>query len=390
MPIIVSYLTDVIVEAYLPRVTVRSQLLYTTVLLAIATSIIALPFIYVDISVQATGLVRPVSERSEIKAIMGGTIEILSVGENQAVKAGQPLIQLQTDIIDTKLRLLEIQKAERAGYIRDLEQLTHLPEHRLFLATGLVSPLYRQLYEQFRYVSLENLQTQQKRKRELQVSQKLYNDKVIARMEFEDREFAYKTVAAQNRTLVERQRSEWQSALTEHRLVLTELQSQERQLRQEQALYTIKATVGGTISQLEGRYVGSSVQAGEIIGVISPDSTLIVECHADPKDIGLLHPRQKVRFQIDAFNYNQWGVLEGQVLSVANDFTLIDNGAASQRPVFKVRCRLNKSYLTLKNGYRGYLKKGMNVHARFLITRRSLFELIYDKADDWMNPANQS
>jgi multidrug resistance efflux pump len=321
---------------------------------------------------------------------MGGTIAMLSVGENQAITAGQPLVQLQTDIIDTKLRLLATQKAEKEGYIKDLEQLTHLSEHRLFSATGLVSPLYRQLYEQFRYVSLENLQTQQKRKRELLVNQKLYNDKVIARMEFEDKEFAYKTVAAQNRTLVERQRSEWQSALTEHRLALTELQAQERQLRQEQALYTVKAPVGGTISQLAGRYVGSSVQAGEVIGVISPDSTLIVECYADPKDIGLLHPRQKVRFQIDAFNYNQWGMLEGQVLNVANDFTLIDNGTSSQRPVFKVRCRLNKSYLTLKNGYRGHLKKGMNVHARFLIIRRSLFELLYDKADDWMNPANQS
>jgi len=33
------------------------------------------------------------------------------------------------------------------------------------------------------------------------------------------------------------------------------------------------------------------------------------------------------------------------------------------------------------------LKKGMSVSARFRITRRSLFDLLYQKMDDWVNPA---
>jgi len=39
-----------------------------------------------------------------------------------------------------------------------------------------------------------------------------------------------------------------------------------------------------------------------------------------------------------------------------------------------------------KNGVKGLLKKGMSVSAHFIITRRSLFDLLYQKMDDWVNP----
>ncbi|WP_449436777.1 hypothetical protein [Pedobacter steynii] len=61
-----------------------------------------------------------------------------------------------------------------------------------------------------------------------------------------------------------------------------------------------------------------------------------------------------MRFQIDAFNYNQWGLAEGKVLDISDDIIIINNN----QPVFKVKCSLDQNYLILKNGYKGYLKKG--------------------------------
>jgi len=55
---------------------------------------------------------------------------------------------------------------------------------------GLHSPLYRQQYEQFRLSAQESLQTQTKRQQELNMARQLYADKVIARIELEDKEFA--------------------------------------------------------------------------------------------------------------------------------------------------------------------------------------------------------
>ena len=373
---------------YLPTVSTRSQLIYTTILVAVLGAVAALPFIYVDVSVRAGGLVRPVTERSEVKAHLSGIISVLYVREGHAVRAGQPLLRLRSEVLDTKFRLVALQQAEKQTYIQDLLRLTNLSDEQLLTtpdraaALGLRSPLYRQQYEQFRFLSRENQQTKAKRQRELETSQKLLTDKVIARLEHEDNEFAWQSAVAQHQTMIERQRAEWQQALTQHQLQLTELQAQERQFRQEQAQYTLNAPVGGTISQLTGRYAGSVVQAGDVVALVSPDSTLIVECYVPPKDIGLLREGQAARFQVEAFDYNQWGMVEGEVIEVANDFTLVDN----QQPAFKVRCRLRQSFLQLKNGYRGYLKKGMTVQARFAITRRSLFQLLYDQADDWLNP----
>ena len=54
--------------------------------------------------------------------------------------------------------------------------------------------------------------------------------------------------------------------------------------------------------------------------------------------------------------------------------------------MFKVVCKINQEHLKLKNGFKGNLKKGMTFNARFFIARRSTFELLYDKVDDWFVP----
>ncbi|WP_338870749.1 HlyD family efflux transporter periplasmic adaptor subunit [Spirosoma sp. SC4-14] len=385
-PTVIEYTT----EAYLPQVTVRGQLIYGSVALAIVVALLSLPFIHTDVSVQSSGIIRPVAERNELRPLVAGTVAEVLVHDNQPVRQGQPMIRLQTDVLETKLRLNHSQQAEKLRDIRDLERLVRADRSTLLTVAGLQSPLVRQQYEQFRFLLTENTQTQQKRKRELDVTRQLYQDKVLAQQEFEDKEYAYKTVVAQYASQIERQVSDWQATLTQHQLALDELRAQERQLLNERALHTIKAPVAGTVSQLAGRYPGSYVQPGEVLGVVSPDSNLLVECYVSPKDIGLLRPGMMARMQVDAFDYNQWGLVQGKVVEVSNDIVVMDNGAATKQPVFKVKCKLDQNFLTLKEGYKGYLKKGMTLRARFVVTRRSLFDLLYDKADDWLNPQTNS
>ncbi|WP_020598145.1 HlyD family secretion protein [Spirosoma panaciterrae] len=381
-PAIIEYTT----EAYLPQVTVRGQLIYCSVALAVVMALVSLPFIHTEVSVQSSGIIRPVAERNELRPLVAGTVAEVLVHDNQPVRQGQPMIRLQTDVLETKLRLNRSQQTEKLLNIYDLQRLVRADRSSLLSLTGLQSPLIRQQYEQFRFLLTENAQTQQKRKRELDVTRQLYQDKVLAQQEFEDKEYAYKTVVAQYASQIERQVSDWQATLTQHQLALDELRAQERQLLHERDLHTIKAPVAGTVSQLAGRYPGSYVQPGEVLGVVSPDSNLLVECYVSPKDIGLLRPGMVARMQVDAFDYNQWGLAQGKVVEVSNDIVVMDNGASAKQPVFKVKCKLDQNFLALKEGYKGYLKKGMTLRARFVVTRRSLFDLLYDKADDWLNP----
>ncbi len=130
--------------------------------------------------------------------------------------------------------------------------------------------------------------------------------------------------------------------------------------------------------------MGSNLTAGNIICEISPDSNLIAECYLTPADIGLIKEGSKVKFQIASYNYNQWGMASGEVLEIGKDIIMLNN-----TPVFKVICSIDQKELSLKSGAKGILKKGMTLQARFLIANRSIFELLYDKVDDWFNPATQ-
>lgn len=86
--------------------------------------------------------------------------------------------------------------------------------------------------------------------------------------------------------------------------------------------------------------------------------------------------------QVESFNYNEWGTLPGKVTEISSDFLTDSQGNS----FYKVKCQMERNYLMLKSGQKGILKKGMTVSAHFMITRRSLFDLLYQKIDDWANP----
>lgn len=368
-------------EAYLPQVSVRSQIIYVSALVFLIAGLASLPFIKISVSTNSNGVVRTVAEKSDFKAIMSGRVSAWLVKENQKVDAGQNLVVLACETLDAKISLVKFQQIEKQQFIHDLTILTRLDSINLHKVKGLKSSLYAQQYNQFTFQLQESLQQQRKIKKELETDRMLYREKIISMREFDEKEYTYKHLLAEYRSAIERQLSQWQSDLTTQQIGMTEIQSQENQLLKEKELYTIKAPVSGTIQQLAGKYSGSYVQAGEGLGLISPDSSLLVECYISPKDMGLLKKGMKVTYQVDALNYNDWGFAYGEIEEISNDFEVIE-----KQPVFKVKCRLDTKSLTLKNGYATSLKKGMTLRARFIVTERSLYQLLYDKVDDWLNP----
>jgi membrane fusion protein, peptide pheromone/bacteriocin exporter len=368
-------------EAYMPKVTVRSQVIYTSAMVALLAAFASLPFVKVDVSVQSPGIIRTVAERNELKPLISGTLSSVKVKENQTVKEGQILYSLKTDMLDSKLRLNDFQTVEKQNLIHDLSILSVLDSASIFRVKSLKSTLYAQQFSQFKYQLMENLQQQRKIKKELDVDRKLYEQKVIAMREYDEKDYAYNRLIGEYRSSIERQLSQWQGELNSHRINISELEAQRNQIIEEKELYTIKAPVSGTVQQLAGKYVGSYLQAGESLGIISPDSNLLVECYVRPNDIGFLKKDMTVKMQIDAFNYNDWGLAKGQIIDVANDFVMMND-----QPVFRVKCLLATKELHLKSGYIGKIKKGMTIRARFVVTERTLYQLLYDKVDDWVNP----
>jgi HlyD family secretion protein len=74
-------------------------------------------------------------------------------------------------------------------------------------------------------------------------------------------------------------------------------------------------------------------------------------------------------------------VLTGRILELPADFTLVN-----QQPVYRVPVSLDHSTLRLRNGYRGEIRKGMTLTARFVVAHRSLLQLLHDDVADWLDP----
>lgn len=370
-------------EHYLSKLSVKSQIIYSMVVIFIIGALASLPFIYVDITVKSRGILQPVSPRSEIFSPVSGRVVKFDLQENQAVKKGQLLIKVDDEVITNQIQFLTENLNRQALYISDLDKLLTLDSTHLFTWSSLLkSPLYNKDFSQFQEELTNSWGKIKKIRKDFLRDKKLFEQQVIAELEFDNRKFEYQQVLAGLRLLIKRKRRTWENERSKLAIELSDTRSKIEQLEEERRKYILHAATRGNIHNLIGIKEGSYVYVNQKIAEISPDSTLVVHCFVAPKDIGQIMPGQSARFRVDAFNFHQWGVLTGKVMDISNDVYLMDN----QQPVFKVKCSLERDYLALKSGHKGQLRKGMTLQANFQITRRSIYQLMFDKADDWLNP----
>ena len=360
---------------WLPRIKVKSQIIYTSVLAAIVAAIIASIFIKVDVSVNVPGIIRPVTEKTELRSLSTGSIAKVLVKDGATVQQGQPLLLMQQDITNSKLNQASYELSKRQSYIHDLQLLASGAGSRV------KSGQYRQQYLSHQASLAEQKSLVNKLQSDLTMYTRLYEDKVIAKKEYIEKKYAYEQARANYQARAAEQNARWQQELEQARVEAQQYHSGKDQLQREKDLLEIKAPISGTLQQFTGRYQGGNLQPGELLGYISPDSGLIAETYVSPADIGYIHEGMPVKFQVDAFNYNSWGILEGSVISVDNDFSIVND-----QPFFKVKCKLNSNSLTLPNGVKGNLKKGMTLQCRFILARRGLLQLLYERTDSWINP----
>jgi HlyD family secretion protein len=226
---------------------------------------------------------------------------------------------------------------------------------------------------------------QEKATRDFERNNILYKKGVISKVEFEEYQHQRNIFNNTIKQWKRRHANQWEVELSDYEQKLVELESAQKQLSNNEGKNVLTAPVSGTLLEAKGLQTNSVVQAGQQIAELSPKGKLVVECYIAPSDIGYLQHKTPVKFSVDAFNYNQWGVANGSVINITDDIELMDG-----KPVFKLRCSMNTRALKLKNGVEGRLKKGMTLTAQFVLTQRSLFDLLYDKVDDWLNPAQRT
>ena len=383
MDLIPFSISEYSLETYLINITTRSRIIYWIIITMIMICIAVLPFIFVDVSVQARGYFQSDIEKQIVYTPFQGKIIYTSIHDGKAVKKGDTLLVLDTETIRAQHASLIQRIVENDASMKDLEKLTNInsPEARP-VPVGLITQKYKAEFANLRNQQSMQFQKYQKKKTEHERNELLFRQQIIPKIDYENSLFLVASEKDNLDQILVSQKTLWQSDLTIRRNDSVRMLADLKECTEELTNRIVLAPTSGEIIQSSDFQTGSIVASGQKVAEISPAGELVATCFVKPADIGLIHENQKVKIQVDAFNYNEWGMLEGDIIDISDDM-IVENGSAAY---FRIRCKPEKTFLSLKNGYKADIKKGMSLNTRILVIRRSLYHLLFDKADKWFNP----
>jgi len=383
MDLIPFEISECTLETYLINISTRSRIIYWIIITIIIIGIAILPFIYVDVSVQARGYFQSDIEKQTVFTPFQGKIIYASIHSGVVVKKGDTLLIIDTETLRAQRTALIERKAENDASMKDLGKLTQLlPMEGTPLHIGLITQRYKAEYANLRNQQTTQFQKYQKKKTENERNETLYRQQIIPKIEYENSLYILNSEKDNLDQILLSQKSLWQNDLTLRKNDSVKLSADLKQCSEELSNRIVIAPISGEIIQSSDIQTGSIVTPGQKIAEISPEGELVATCFVKPADIGFIHEKQKVKIQVDAFNYSEWGMLEGSIIDISDDM-IVENGSIAY---FRVKCKPEKTFLSLKNGYKADIKKGMSLNTRIKVIRRSLYHLLFDKADKWFNP----
>ena len=352
--------------------------IYIVLIFFVSITLFLLPFIKLPISSSSRGVVRSVQENTQLTAVVSGrVIETKLEKNNQNIKKGDTLLIVTAEQLDTQKNLQANQSADYQAQLSDLQKVSNGN------FTGLQTGQYQRELSAMQE-KIAQVQTKLSlAKKDLDRAHLLYGQGVIPMAEYDKYYYDYQGLQNQVSGIREQQLAQWQAQKREVERQIRSLGAEVQRINQEQKNYIITAPISGRLVNFSGIQKGNFMIQGQNIGEISPEESLVAECLVSPKDIGFIKVGQKVKFQVDTYNYNQWGLLEGKVKEIDQNITVNQQTGDAY---FRVLCTMDKNYLQLKNGYKGKIGKGMTLTARFYLLDRTLWQLLFDRVDDWFNP----
>lgn len=375
--------TRISLPVYLDRHNSRYPI-YIILTVGVIAAILALPFLSVDVTVGSPGILRPVVPATPIKAYSSGVVTGMFARENQRVVKGDALISVHVvEVADRERRAGERLK-EISILLGDLRELTKrvTPDSRIWMSWVPATPLYQQALADFMQRYRDEVARSEQSKRDHLRSKQLFHSGVIAASEMEQADETLRKSTEAVERIVNSQLTEWQQQILKYEVEMSELKTSMLEAKHADELNQILAPVSGTVLKLVGLYPGSRIFSGQEIGYISPDTTLVAEIQVPPENIGGIHEGLPVRLQISTYNYNDWGVVDAMVTDVSDD-VIMD----AHNMHYVVICSLSQKHLSHRSGLRVPLRKGMTLHARFIVGRSTMWQLLYNRADEWVNPA---
>jgi hemolysin D len=381
-----------------------------------------------DIVASAEGRLVPQTYVKIVQPADAGIVQEILVREGQAVKAGQVLMRMDTQIAKADERTIGNDLAFKSLQLRRIDaELAGVPLQR---KAGDVDEVFRQVDAQFherRQAYLDAVAQQQEALKKAQheydaakeVMTKLRSVTPILKQQADayhdlgkqgfagqvmvrdkEREYIEKSqdLRAQDETV-----ASLQAAMAQEREQLRQISSkyrsdlqnervdaagQHQKLQQEwikqehkNGLLELKAPQAGVVKDVATHTVGTVVSPGTVLLSIVPENEpLMAEVMVKNDDVGFVFPQQKVKVKLVAYPFEQYGMLDGTVSQIgpdasdaqnANQDQSKDKNSSAQNLTYKATIALDSQALQAQ-GISFKLVPGMQVIAEINQGRRGV------------------
>ena len=304
--------------------------------------------------------------------------------EEQLYQRRQTLVQPVSQLAQTRMQQLE---AESKAHQKRLERLEPL------VAEGAISQeflfqaqqSYLQTQQQLTQSRLQKITgtdeqlfqvDQSLRDRQTRITQS--QGELAAALKESERlqaELAQKQAQEQRTTLEAQQR------IQQLELEITQLRGRikdaENQLTSAQARLKqrfLYAPVDGVVLSLNVQNTGKFVQSGQTIAEIAPqDAPLVLSATIPGRDAGFIEVGMPVKMKLDAYPYQDYGIIAGEVTSISADAEIDPTVGA----VYRVEISLEKDYV-IEEQQQVEFKAGQTASADIVIRRRRIADILLE------------
>lgn len=158
-----------------------------------------------------------------------------------------------------------------------------------------------------------------------------------------------------------------------------ELQSVERQLKQAQfqrQQQIIIAPIAGRIYNIKVNPSQGTVQSGEeLLSILPEGKEALLEVDLPNQYKAFVHEKMKAKVKIDSLNYQEFGIIDGEVVSISPNAVINDKN--SDKAVYPTRIKLDPVMLK-KRGLDKQLTVGMTAEGDIVMRQKSVLSLLLE------------
>ncbi|MDJ0703175.1 MAG: HlyD family type I secretion periplasmic adaptor subunit [Leptolyngbyaceae cyanobacterium MO_188.B28] len=372
----------------------------------------------VDQTGSARGRLEPKGKTIQLDAPVAGTVAAINVEEGESVKAGQRLLELESEIIHSDLQQAQAKLAGQQNQLTQLQLLknqleTTLRTQRLqsqALATEQLTQIHQTQQQLDFHQAASNMaaeilamdQSTLQRFRRVQQAgaiaairvdeaersliesqqqlEQIHLDQHQSQSELQKQQSAYERVLREGELTaiaVERQLKELQVQMTDLKAAIAQTQNQIEALQFQWRQRVLYAPKDGVIFQLFVHNAGAVVQPSQMIAQIAPtDAPLLLRAQMDSKESGFLQVGLPVKIKFDAYPFQDYGVVEGRLSRISPDSKILQTGQ-SQREIFELEIELAQPYIQTPR-QRIALTPGQTATAEVVIRQRRVIDFFLD------------